>query len=179
MRGLQPIQYLANLRPRFLACKLRNAFYQKRQHANPDMRLNPSRQPVIHGAHFDLGSFQGAKASFNDHQSLITTGGILKTDSIVIGFQYPFAVIFLSFSDLILIDVNLAQYQGKTDVCQRGMAVIGKMNAGNCQHHRYPRTSRYKNMGAPRKEVITPTGSAPDPTRTRPILSAESSSRAP
>ena len=65
---------------------------------------------VIHGAHFDLGSFQGAKASFNDHQSLITTGGILKTDCIVVGFQYPLAVIFLSFSDLILIDVDLAAF---------------------------------------------------------------------
>ena len=74
------------------------------------MRLNPSRQPVIHGAHFDLGSFQGAKASFNDHQPLITTGGILKTDSVVIGFQYPLAIIFLGFSDLTLIDVNLAAF---------------------------------------------------------------------
>ena len=65
---------------------------------------------MIHGAHFDLGSFQGAKTSFNDYQSLVAAGGVFKVDGIIVGFQYPLTVIFLGLADLTLIDLNLATF---------------------------------------------------------------------
>ena len=68
------------------------------------MRL---RQPVVHGAHFDLRTFQRAKTSFYNHQSFVTTGSVLKADGIVVGFQYPFAVVLLSLANLLIIDANL------------------------------------------------------------------------
>jgi hypothetical protein len=62
---------------------------------------------LVHGAHFDLRPLQRAKTSFYNHQSFVTTGSVLKADGIIVGFQHPFAVVFLSLADLDIINANL------------------------------------------------------------------------
>jgi len=48
---------------------------------------------MVHRGHLNLGAFQRTKTAFDDHQPLITASGIFKADSVVIGFEHPFAII--------------------------------------------------------------------------------------
>ena len=48
---------------------------------------------MIHRRHFDPGPLERAKTAFDYHESLVAAGGIFKADGIVVGFDYPFAII--------------------------------------------------------------------------------------
>ena len=71
------------------------------------MTLNSAGEPVVHRGHFNPGAFQRTKTAFDDHQPLITAGGVFKADSIVIGFKHPFANILGGLADLVSVDAYM------------------------------------------------------------------------
>jgi len=65
------------------------------------MGFDSTWNPVEHRGHFNLGAFQGAKAAFDNHQPFIAACCILHADGVIVGFQNPFAVIFLGLAQRI------------------------------------------------------------------------------
>ena len=61
---------------------------------------------MVDRRHLDSSSFQGSKATLNDHESPVSTGRIFQANSIVIGLNDPFAIIFCGFSDFASIDTK-------------------------------------------------------------------------
>ena len=54
---------------------------------------------MVDRRHLDLGPFQGPEAALYHHEPFVATGGIFQADSVIIGFDHPFAVILGGFSD--------------------------------------------------------------------------------
>ena len=98
-----------NLMPRSATCQLGYPLDEQCRHTYFHMAFNPPEGPVVHRRHLDLGPLERAEASFDDHQALVTAGGIFQADGVVVGLDHPFTVIFgrfLLFSGKIMASVN-------------------------------------------------------------------------
>jgi hypothetical protein len=99
IRNLQCAKPLLDPWPGTAGADLGQPLKQKREHADFHMGLNPPGQPVIHRGHLDTGPLERSEAPFDDHQPLVTAGGIFKTDRIIICLKHPLAVKFFGFPD--------------------------------------------------------------------------------
>ena len=80
------------------------------QYADLDMGFDTSRDPVVHRRHFDLAVLEGSEAAFDDHKTLVAASGVLQTDSVVVGLDDPFAVIFGGIRHRAAVDMQLAAF---------------------------------------------------------------------
>ena len=62
---------------------------------------------MVHGRHLDLGALERAEAALDDHQPLVSAGGIFKADGVVVGLDHPFAIILGCLPNGSTIDSNL------------------------------------------------------------------------
>ena len=83
------------------------------QDADLDMGSDPSRGPVVHRCHLDLGPLERAEAAFHDHQSLRSRrGGVFQADSVVVGLDDPFAVDIGGIRHRSPVDTKLTAFRG-------------------------------------------------------------------
>ena len=97
--NIHPFQYL-------VAGKFRNPFDQQRLHADPNMGLDPTRNPMEHGTHFNLRALQGVKTTLDHHQTLVAASRIFQADGIVVGLQNPFTVVSECFAHFTTINAD-------------------------------------------------------------------------
>jgi glycosyltransferase involved in cell wall biosynthesis len=76
------------------------------------MGFDSSRDPVVHRRHLDLGALERAEAAFDDHQALVAAGGIFQADSIVVGLDDPFTVVFGGIHHRSPVDTQLTAFGG-------------------------------------------------------------------
>jgi hypothetical protein len=104
IKNLYFFEVLLNPAPGLLATQLRQPFNEEGKHADFDMGLNPSRNPMVDRRHLDPGPLQGPEATLDDHESFITAGGIFQADAVIVGFEHPSAVILGRFPDRPAVD---------------------------------------------------------------------------
>ena len=85
------------------------------------MGLDAMGKLVKHRRHLNLGPLQRTKTAFNDQKSLIAASGILQSDRIVIGLQYPFSIIVLRL--VRIPDEVCHPYSGGSERFQRGITI--------------------------------------------------------
>jgi len=82
-----------NMTPRPATGKLGDPLDQQSQYTYFYMGLDTPGGPVIHRSHFNLGPLERTETPLYHHQSLVAAGCILKADSVIVGLNYPLAVV--------------------------------------------------------------------------------------
>jgi hypothetical protein len=118
IRNLQCLKPLLDPWPGTAGTDLGESLKQKREHTHFHIGLNPPGQPVIHRGHLDPGPLERPEASLDDHQPLVTTGGVFETDGIIICLKHlrawhPFPVWALNQS---MIGMEYLQFQTRLKV---------------------------------------------------------------
>ena len=98
--------------PRLATGDLSHPLNLQCQHTDLDMGFDSSRGPVIHRCHLDLRSLERTEAAFDDHQALVAAGGVFQADSVVVGLDDPFAVIFGGICHRSPVDMQLTAFGG-------------------------------------------------------------------
>ena len=98
---------MAKLRPGLLTGKFGNTFYQKCHHTHLHMSFQATGQTMIHRVQLQLSAFEGAKAAFNDTQTLVCAGGIFRREGVIIGLDNLLAISPSSLPDGFPVQANL------------------------------------------------------------------------